>query len=167
MAITFGDKFLISFVFSISVACLFSIYQLYFSSYFQIPEELLIIIELLSLSFIHFFILLNIEDGVIGFFSGLTYSLTKDLIISFIKMEEICLLNALIFSLAFFIISLAIAFQREQSLKNVRFSLLGATLILLSFSIASFLLIVYSRSFQPLLCFYPQKILISLFRSFP
>jgi len=155
MPLSFGDKALLTFICSLSIAVFFSVYQLYYFYLFPMTKSTQVVFELLFLSFPLYFFFLNVEDGSLGLLGGFTYSFTKSLILGFLKTEPLCIFDNMIFTFAFSLISLAISFQREQSLKNVRFSLLGTVMIFLAFSIAIFILLVYYNTYpKGLMCFY-------------
>jgi hypothetical protein len=155
MPLSFGDKALLTFVCSLTIAIFFSVYQIYFFYLFPATKSIQVVFELLFLSLPLYFFLLNVEDGSLGILSGLTYFFVKAFIISVLKVEPICIFDGIIFTFSFTILALAISFQREQSLKNVRFSLLGTVTIFLAFSIAILTLLVYYNTYpKGLMCFY-------------
>jgi hypothetical protein len=159
MPLSFGDKAQLTFICSLTIAIFFCVYQLYFFYLFPTTKNTLIVFELLFLSLPLYFFLLNVEDGFLGILAGLTYFFTKSLIIGVLKTEPVCIFDGFIFTFSFTLLTLAISFQREQSLKNVRFSLLGTVMIFLVFSIDIFILLVYYTTYpKGLMCFYLPRL---------
>jgi hypothetical protein len=155
MPLSFSDKALLTFICSLTIAILFCVYQLYFFYLFPTTKSTQIVFELLFLSLPLYFFFLNVEDGSLGMLAGLTYFFTKSLIMGLLKTEPVCIFDGFIFTFSFTLLALAISFQREQSLKNVRFSLLGTVMIFLVFSIDIFILLVYYTTYpKGLMCFY-------------
>jgi hypothetical protein len=160
--LSFSDKLLLSTLVSFSLALLFSTYELYFKLLFPIPFQIYIILEVFILSIPFYFLLVNTEEGILGFFSGFIFYFLKSLIFSALKFEQVCIFDSLIFSLSFSILTFSIAFHREQSLKNVKLSLLGSFVVFLAFISSIFILLVYYNYFsEGLLCFYPQAIFLA------
>jgi len=166
MVLAFEDKALLGIISSLVIALVFSVSEIYFFAHLEIGLQFYLILQLFSLSVPFYFFLINMEDSVIGLFSGMVYYSTKGMLLSFVKTEPFCVFDVLVFSIAFFIYCLAISFHREQSLKNVRFSLIGMFGILLAFSVSVMMTTFYFSTFSGMLCFYPQKYLPFVFGSF-
>ena len=164
----FSEKLLLGIFSAISLSLFISLIYIYIIPSFgiKLPDYVLIVIELIVFSVPFYFFLLNSEDSIIGFISAFIYYFLKSFIMNIVLFSPICFIDIFIFSIAFFIYSLAIAFHRETSLKNAKMSLLGAMGILLAFTIASFILIVYNEYKSEILCFNIYS-LITLFRTFP
>ena len=160
----FSEKLLLGIISSFSFSLFFSLFYIFIfpALPIEIPEKILIVFELLTFSLPFYFFLLNTEDSIIGFISSFIYYFLKSIVLNLCTYSPICFFDIFIFSIAFFIYALAIAFHKENSLKNAKMSLLGSMAILLAFTIASFILIVYSEQRVENFCFN----LITLFGSF-
>jgi len=143
-----AEKLFLSLISSLSIAFLFIIYQLSLYSYFPLNEPLLSIIKLMVLSIPFYFILTYTTDSIFSFISALIFTFTISLFNFYTSYKLICLAENLLFSVAFFIYTLAIGFHKENTLHRERFQLLGAVSIFFAFTMACMLMSVYYQYFQ-------------------
>jgi len=145
--ITSTDKFIVS----LFIALFLGVFSSIFFQIAKLPQLLIPMIELLLLATPFFFLYTYSTDAVFGFVSASTYKITQGIILYYSFAQSFSLFSILLFSIAFFFFILAVAFQREQTLKNVSLSLLGVVAIIFTFFFSSFLLITYEYYFEPTL----------------
>ena len=143
-----GEKLFLSVLSSVSIAFLFIIYYINLQPYFQISESLLSIIKLAVLSIPFYFILTYTTDSVHALISAAIFTFTLSAFKFYYTYELICIVENLMFILAFFIYSLAIGFHKENTLHRERFQLLGAVSIFFAFTMACMLMSVYYQYFK-------------------
>lgn len=150
--ISFSEKLAVSIVY----AFLFSIFSIFFNlkivKEFSIPLYYSIFIELILLSIPSFLFFSQTIDFLIGISSAILYSLLKSAALFYIAGTQVCLFSIVLFITSFSIISLAIAYQREQSLKEAKLSFLGTAAIIFAFLFSFLLLITYYTLFEEAIC---------------
>ena len=148
--ISFAEKL----IFSIICSLILSIFSTFFTLIIkpQIPLHYSVFLELFLLSVPYFIFFSQTIDFIAGSIGAVFYSLVKSILLFYLAGTPVCLGSILIFVFAFSIISLAIAYQREQSLKEAKLSFLGTAGILFAFIFSFLLLITYYTLFQEFLC---------------
>jgi len=150
---TAGDKLVFSIISAMTIALLFSMYELYLYSYINIPENIYYVLQMFILTIPMYFFIINSEDGVFGFTTGLFYYLFKYIIVGSLSTVSICLIDMMMFSIAVLIVGLGIGFQKEQTLRNVKLSMLGVFVIMLAYMVSIMMLMVYFTSFSGMMCY--------------
>jgi len=143
----FSEKLLFTFISSISMAILFSVFYSYIYARIPVPMEIMVITEIFIFSLPFYFFLLEATDSVLGLLGGFIYIALKEFLMAMLKQSPICFLSFIIFPIAFFIYSLGISFSRDQSLKEAKMSILAVFVLFLTFISSVFILIVYNNVF--------------------
>lgn len=162
--LSFTQKFALGIITAIAFALLFTSYKIYLSKFITLSKNLETILEFIIFSVPFFFFLINLEDASIGLLSGFLYKTVEKTTIALLLVEPICFFDIFIFGIAFSVFSFTIAFFHENSMKNVRLSLIGSFALFLAFCLSIFILLVYSKNYpEGVGCFYLQKYFLRIF----
>ncbi|RLI98724.1 MAG: hypothetical protein DRP00_01460 [Candidatus Aenigmatarchaeota archaeon] len=137
----FSEKALLALIIPFAFGIVFPLFELYV----QLDVFWISALELFVFSIPFYFFLLETPDAFLAFPSAFIFITTKGFIKGYILGKTFCLVDSLIFPIAFTIYAGAIAFHRESAFKEARLGLLSTFLLILAFSIALFIWIVYKQ----------------------
>lgn len=104
-------------------------------------------LELLLVATPLFFVFTYSYDAVLGGYAGFVYSGIKEAGMAWLLGTPFRPMDIIIFTLAFFIFSLGIAFSRETSLEKARIGGVAILSVFITFIFSSFILTIYTTQF--------------------
>ena len=137
----FSDKALLALIVPIAIGIIFPLFEIYV----QLDIFWISVLELFIFSIPFYFFLLEAPDAFLAIPSAFIFITTKGFIKGFVLDKTFCLVDSIIFTIAFAIYAGAIAFHRESAFKEARLGLLSTFVLILAFSIALFIWIVYKH----------------------
>jgi len=141
-----ATKLMLSIASGVAMALYFTLFYSYLP--FEIPQNYMLALELFIVSLPFYFFLVNTEDGLLGVAGGFVYTFSRTLFSNILgEYSLFCIFDAFIFSIAFGIYTTAMAFQKENAMKEAKLSMVGSVSVILAFFVALFMLIVYNTYF--------------------